>query len=127
MSATNFDKVVALAKEGLTQPEISMELGVNRSNVSRAARKAIEEGKIVNIATRRGKNQHTKPWHDERRGINAAGSYPMTVTTGQHLGQHLRRAHTLGAAGIAQLLYGRVKGGFLVLNLVNCLTANGFL
>ena len=64
VSATNFDKVVALAKEGLTQPEISMELGINRSNVSRAVRKAIEEGKIVNIATRRGKNQHSKPWHD---------------------------------------------------------------
>ncbi len=65
VSATNFDKVVALAKEGLTQPEISMELGINRSNVSRAVRKAIEEGKIVNIATRRGKNQHTKSWHDD--------------------------------------------------------------
>lgn len=65
VSATNFDKVVALAKEGLTQPEISTELGINRSSVSRAVRKAIEEGKIVNIATRRGKNQHTKPWHDD--------------------------------------------------------------
>ena len=65
VSATNFDKVVALAKEGLTQPEISAELGINRSNVSRAVRKAIEEGKIVNIATRRGKNQHTKPWRDD--------------------------------------------------------------
>ena len=60
VSATNFDKVVALAKEGLTQPEISTELGINRSNVSRAVRKAIEEGKIVNIAKHRGKNQHSK-------------------------------------------------------------------
>ena len=65
VSATNFDKVVALAKEGLTQPEISTELGINRSNVSRAVRKAVEEGKIVNIAKHRGKNQYTKAWRDD--------------------------------------------------------------
>ena len=65
VSATNFEKVVALAKEGLTQPEISTELGINRSNVSRAVRKAVEEGKIVNIAKHRGKNQYTKAWRDD--------------------------------------------------------------
>ncbi len=65
VSSTNFDKVVALAKEGLTQPEISTELGINRSSVSRAVRKGIEEGKIVNIATRKGRNQHTKTWRDD--------------------------------------------------------------
>ena len=65
VSATNFDKVVALAKEGLTQPEISAELGINRSNVSRAVRKAVEEGKIVSIAKHRGKNQHSKAWRND--------------------------------------------------------------
>lgn len=60
VSASNYDRVVALAQEGLTMPEISTELGLNRSTVSRTVRRATEDGKIINLASRRGKNQHSK-------------------------------------------------------------------
>ena len=60
VSDSSFDRIVALANEGLSQIEISQELSLNRSNVSRAVRKATESGKITSIASRRGKNQHNK-------------------------------------------------------------------
>lgn len=40
------DRVVALANEGLSQKEIAEELGVNKSNVSRAMRAAKQNGQI---------------------------------------------------------------------------------
>ena len=65
VSASNYERVVALAKEGLSMPEISTELGLNRSTVSRTVRKATEDGKIINLASRRGKNQHSKKDRDD--------------------------------------------------------------
>ena len=43
---SNFDKIVSLAHEGLSQKEIADELGLNKSTVSRAFRKAKSEGRI---------------------------------------------------------------------------------
>jgi AAA domain len=60
VSDSTFDRVVSLANEGLSQAEISNELGVNRSNVSRAWRKASDEGLITSKASGRGNNQYRK-------------------------------------------------------------------
>lgn len=46
VESSTYDRVVALAKEGLKQADIALELGVNKSNVSRAMRKARELGDI---------------------------------------------------------------------------------
>lgn len=46
VESSTYDRVVALAKEGLKQADIAIELGVNKSNVSRAMRKARELGDI---------------------------------------------------------------------------------
>jgi hypothetical protein len=45
--ASTFDRVVALAKEGLSQAEIATELDLNKSNVSRHMRKARELNLVV--------------------------------------------------------------------------------
>lgn len=46
VESSTYDRVVALSKEGLSQTDIANELGVNKSNVSRAMRKARELGDI---------------------------------------------------------------------------------
>jgi len=46
VEASTYDRVVALAKEGLSQSEIANELELNKSNVSRAIRKARELGDL---------------------------------------------------------------------------------
>jgi putative DNA primase/helicase len=46
VESSTYDRVVALHKEGLSPTEISNELGINKSNVSRAMRKAREAGDI---------------------------------------------------------------------------------
>lgn len=46
VESSTYDRVVALVKEGLKQADIALELGVNKSNVSRAMRKARELGDI---------------------------------------------------------------------------------
>lgn len=46
VDAGTFDRVVALANEGLNQAEIVAELGINKSNVSRHFRRAKAEGRI---------------------------------------------------------------------------------
>jgi hypothetical protein len=53
-----FDRVVALANEGLSQSEIANELELNRSTVSRAWRKADQQNLLAIKASRKGKNQH---------------------------------------------------------------------
>lgn len=45
---STYDRVVALAKDGLKQKEIAEELGINKSNISRAWRKAVQNGDIPN-------------------------------------------------------------------------------
>jgi len=47
--AGTFDRVVALAIEGLSQAEIAVELGINKSNVSRHYRRAKAEGRIKGL------------------------------------------------------------------------------
>ena len=44
VESSTFDRVVALANEGLSQAEIASELELNKSNVSRHFRKAKEQG-----------------------------------------------------------------------------------
>ena len=46
VEASTYDRVVALAKEGLSQSEIAAELEINKSNVSRHLRKARELGDV---------------------------------------------------------------------------------
>lgn len=46
VESSTYDRVVSLFKEGLSQTDIANELGVNKSNVSRAMRKARELGDI---------------------------------------------------------------------------------
>lgn len=46
VESSTYDRVVALVKEGLKQADIAIELGVNKSNVSRAMRTARELGDI---------------------------------------------------------------------------------
>ena len=57
---STFDRVVDLANEGLTQSEIAVELEINRSNVSRAWRKAEAEGKLHKKQSGVGNNQYLK-------------------------------------------------------------------
>ena len=47
-SEGTFDRVVTLANDGLKQHEIADELGINKSNVSRAMKRARELGLLVN-------------------------------------------------------------------------------
>ncbi len=60
-----FDRVVDLANEGLSQSEIANELEINRSNVSRAWRKANELQLITKKTSAKGRNQHNKGGHDD--------------------------------------------------------------
>ncbi|MBA2660084.1 MAG: AAA family ATPase [Nitrosospira sp.] len=60
VSDSTFDRVVNLANEGLSQTEIASELEINRSNVSRAWRKAEESGLLEKRASEKGKNQYQK-------------------------------------------------------------------
>jgi putative DNA primase/helicase len=46
VETANFDRVIELLRDGLSQSEIAEELGINKSNVSRHARKAKEQGLI---------------------------------------------------------------------------------
>jgi len=50
VEASTFDRVVALANEGLSQAEIAAELEVNKSNVSRHIRRAKELGLVKQAA-----------------------------------------------------------------------------
>ncbi len=50
LEASTFDRVVALANEGLSQAEIAIELDLNKSNVSRHMRRAKELGLISQAA-----------------------------------------------------------------------------
>ena len=58
VSESTHDRVVDLANEGLSQADIAAELGIHKSNVSRAYRKADEAGLIQNKATGKGANQY---------------------------------------------------------------------
>jgi hypothetical protein len=58
VSESTYDRVISLANDGLTQTEIAEELGINKSNVSRAWRKAEAAGLLQNAATAKGKNQY---------------------------------------------------------------------
>lgn len=49
VDAGTFDRVVALANEGLTQAEIIVELGIHKSNISRHYRRAKAEGRIKGL------------------------------------------------------------------------------
>lgn len=57
---STFDRVVSLANEGLSQAEIANELEINRSNVSRAWRKAEADGLLTTKPTTKGANQYQK-------------------------------------------------------------------
>jgi hypothetical protein len=46
VALTSFDRVVTLANEGLSQHEVANELQINKSNVSRHWKKAVEQGLI---------------------------------------------------------------------------------
>jgi DNA-binding NarL/FixJ family response regulator len=46
VAQTSFERVVNLASEGLSQSEIAKELQINKSNISRHWKKAIEQGLI---------------------------------------------------------------------------------
>lgn len=48
VALTSFDRVIALANEGLSQSEIANELQLNKSNVSRHWKKGVEQGLIQN-------------------------------------------------------------------------------
>lgn len=50
VDAGTFDRVVTLANEGLSQAEIVVELGINKSNVSRHYRRAKAEGRITEMS-----------------------------------------------------------------------------
>jgi KaiC/GvpD/RAD55 family RecA-like ATPase len=52
VEASTYDRVLALTKEGLSVTEIAAELGVNKSSVSRAARKARDAGDLSSEAAR---------------------------------------------------------------------------
>lgn len=54
VEATTFERVVALAKEGLSQAEISAELELNKSSVSRHLRRARDDG-LLPPETKRSK------------------------------------------------------------------------
>lgn len=56
VTETTFDRVVDLLNEGLTRAEVADELGINRSTVTKASRKAEAQGLVKSISTgkRRG-------------------------------------------------------------------------
>lgn len=58
VSESTYDRVISLANDGLTQAEIAEELGINKSNISRAWRKAEAAGLLQNTATAKGRNQY---------------------------------------------------------------------
>jgi hypothetical protein len=60
---STFDRVVELANEGLKQTEIAQELGINRSTVSRAWRKAEAQG-LIKPPKRTGKVVPIRPRRD---------------------------------------------------------------
>lgn len=60
VSDSTFERVVSLANEGLSQSEIANELEINKSNVSRAWRKAEVQGLLTVKSTSKGKNQYLK-------------------------------------------------------------------
>jgi len=49
VNAGTFERVVTSANEGLNQAEIAVELGINKSNVSRHLRRAKAEGRIKGL------------------------------------------------------------------------------
>lgn len=57
---TTFDRVVELANHGLTQRDIVDELGLSPSTISRAWRKADDEGMLEKKSSAKGNNQHTR-------------------------------------------------------------------
>ena len=60
VSDSTYDRVVSLANEGLSQSEIATELDINKSNVSRAWRKADAAGLLEKKPTGKGRNQYKK-------------------------------------------------------------------
>ena len=58
VSDSTYDRVVSLANEGLSQGDIATELDINKSNVSRAWRKAEEAGLLEKRASAKGRNQY---------------------------------------------------------------------
>ena len=57
---STYERVVSLANEGMSQIEIANELDIHRSNVSRAWRKANEDGKLELKVSSKGRNQYAK-------------------------------------------------------------------
>lgn len=51
LEESTLEKVVKLLQEGLSQVEVAEILGINKSNVSRARKKAQEQGLLVDVAT----------------------------------------------------------------------------
>jgi len=51
LEESTYDKVISLANEGLSQREITEELGINKSNVSRHFRRAKADGRIQSKGT----------------------------------------------------------------------------
>jgi RecA-family ATPase len=64
-SQSTFDKVVELSKLGLSQTEIAIELKINRSNVCRAYKKAVEMGLISEKTKGSRKNAQKSTYHDK--------------------------------------------------------------
>jgi hypothetical protein len=60
VSESTYDRVVALANDGLSQAEIAVELNIHRSTVMRIWRKADEAGLLEKKVTARGSNQYQK-------------------------------------------------------------------
>ena len=60
VSESTYDRVVALANDGLSQAEIAAELNVHRSTVMRIWRKADEAGLLEQKVTAKGRNQYQK-------------------------------------------------------------------
>lgn len=50
IAESSFDQVVNLTKQGLKQKEIAEKLNINKSNVSRHLKRAVQEGKITNYS-----------------------------------------------------------------------------
>lgn len=60
VSESTYDRVVALANDGLSQADIAAELNVHRSTVMRIWRKADEAGLLEQKVTAKGHNQYKK-------------------------------------------------------------------
>lgn len=60
VSESTYDRVVALANDGLSQAEIAVELNIHRSTVMRIWRKADEAGLLEQKVTAKGRNQYQK-------------------------------------------------------------------